>query len=71
MVKEACEAAEINVKMNNIENYEVVCSKVELVMNKIIEDVQNNYNNPKIVAIVDPPRSGLHKSVVKALRNCS
>lgn len=70
MVEDACEAAKVNLKLNDIKNYKVICSKVENVMNEVIEEHKAKNPNVKIVAVVDPPRSGLHKTVVKALRHC-
>ena len=66
MVQTACENAEKNKKLNNIENYEIICSKVEDVIDKAIEP----YKECNIVGVLDPPRAGLHKNVVQALRNC-
>ncbi|KRX03341.1 hypothetical protein PPERSA_05699 [Pseudocohnilembus persalinus] len=70
MIQDACEAAKENADLNSITNYDVVCAKVEDVMLEIIQKHKQENPNTKIVAVVDPPRPGLHKNVVKTLRNC-
>lgn len=68
MAKSACINAERNKEINQINNYKVICAKVEDAIDEAIKPYQGlNY---KIVAVVDPPRSGLHSSVVTSLRNC-
>eukprot|EP01015_Nassula_variabilis_P036282 TRINITY_DN9325_c0_g1_i5.p1 TRINITY_DN9325_c0_g1~~TRINITY_DN9325_c0_g1_i5.p1 ORF type:complete len:271 (+),score=60.00 TRINITY_DN9325_c0_g1_i5:3-815(+) len=54
-------------RLNNVTNYEAVCAKVEDVIDKVIEPYLGKY---KIVGVVDPPRSGLHATVIRALRTC-
>ena len=45
----------------------MICSKVEDCLN---EQVKSFSGKGKIIGIVDPPRAGLHKDVIKALRTC-
>ena len=44
--------------------------KAETVMPPIVTEVSSESNQQKIVGIVDPPRSGLHRDVLKCLRTC-
>ncbi|KAL0478576.1 hypothetical protein AKO1_008165 [Acrasis kona] len=66
----ACRDAESNAKLNKIENASFICGKAEKVLKELLksEEIQNAGKN--IIAIVDPPRSGLHPSVLKALLRC-
>lgn len=74
MCKSAVEDAINNTKINNINNCFYVCNKVENVISDlltfktefIVEKEEDN-----LVAIVDPPRCGLHQNVIKCLRKCS
>ncbi|KAF7728548.1 tRNA methyltransferase 2 [Apophysomyces ossiformis] len=63
MVPEAVVDAKINAEMNNITNAEFYTGKVE---DKI--DIVAKQNNEAIVAVLDPPRSGVHTSVICAVR---
>lgn len=65
MIASSCENAKRNAERNKVE-YEVICSKVEDVINNIAE----KYNGKRLVGIIDPPRAGLHPSVTKILRTC-
>ncbi len=64
VVSDAIEAANINKKINNVENIEFILGKVE---DKL--DFISNNNIDTI--IVDPPRSGLHKKVIPILEKIS
>ncbi|XP_060605799.1 tRNA (uracil-5-)-methyltransferase homolog A-like [Ruditapes philippinarum] len=67
MCTEAVEDAKVNAKLNDISNIKFHCAKAEDVMKDITKSVIGSSN---VVAIVDPPRGGLHSSVVVAIRNC-
>lgn len=67
MVKAACEDAEINAQANNMQNFECHCAKVEDILDETLKPF---IGKSKFVAVVDPPRAGLHNSVVKKLRTC-
>lgn len=64
VVSDAIEAANVNKKINNVENIEFILGKVE---DKL--DFISNNNIDTI--IVDPPRSGLHKKVIPILEKIS
>ncbi|KAG2226720.1 hypothetical protein INT45_001067 [Circinella minor] len=63
MVPEAIEDAKLNAAINNITNVTYYANKVE---DKI--DVIGGANNEDIVAVLDPPRNGVHSSVIQTLR---
>lgn len=62
VVSDAIESANINKKINNVENIEFILGKVEDKLDFIS-------NNNIDTVIVDPPRSGLHKKVIPILEN--
>ncbi|KAK4520834.1 uncharacterized protein ATC70_006715 [Mucor velutinosus] len=63
MIPEAIVDAKANALMNNIINVQYYASKVE---EKI--DIVANEKNEEVVAILDPPRNGVHTSVIRAVR---
>ncbi|XP_045171290.2 tRNA (uracil-5-)-methyltransferase homolog A-like [Mercenaria mercenaria] len=67
MCIEAVEDAKVNAKLNGITNVTYHCAKAEDVMKDITRSVTSSSD---VIAIVDPPRGGLHSSVVVAIRNC-
>jgi len=73
MVPSAIEDAKKNAKANGIKNAKFVCAKAEDVLSNLCDEMENqdNGNETEVVAIVDPPRSGLHSKCLKAIRNCS
>jgi tRNA (uracil-5-)-methyltransferase len=50
--------------LKDISNAEFLCGKAEDVLPNLLK----RYENEKIIAIVDPPRAGLHSKVIQALR---
>jgi 23S rRNA (uracil1939-C5)-methyltransferase len=63
-VKESVENAQRNAELNGVTNCEFICGEVKKILAKIEADKQI----PDLV-VVDPPRAGLHKHVVKSLLN--
>ncbi|KAI9013944.1 S-adenosyl-L-methionine-dependent methyltransferase [Phycomyces nitens] len=63
MVPEAIVDAKFNAEMNGISNAEYYASKIE---DKI--DLFAKAQNEQVVAVLDPPRNGVHSSVIRALR---
>jgi len=51
-----------NIKINNVNNISLVCGKAEVEVPYILKQLDN-----EAVAIVNPPRSGLHPSVLECL----
>ncbi|CAH0474181.1 unnamed protein product [Peronospora belbahrii] len=70
--KPATDDAEANAVLNGVTNVSFVNSKAEDVMkdllHKKLEESGKHLN--RVVAIVDPPRAGLHHQVLRALRAC-
>lgn len=64
IIPEAIEDAILNSKLNNLTNVTFKCGKAEDVLPTIIRQ----YENEKVIAIVDPPRAGLHSKVIQTLR---
>ena len=71
MVASAIDDAKSNAQLNGLTNCEFVCGKAEDVLGNILTRVQQQdkeqQQEPDLVAIVDPPRGGLHPLVLRAL----
>lgn len=65
-VREAISDAKDNSKINNIQNCEFVCADVE----KWLSKLQTANRKPQTI-IVDPPRAGLSKEIVKKISTIS
>ena len=68
MSKSSVDDAIENVKLNKIENIEFLCGKAEDILGNLIK--KNGLDIGNVTAIVDPPRSGLHPKVSRALVHC-
>ncbi|XP_017778980.1 PREDICTED: tRNA (uracil-5-)-methyltransferase homolog A [Nicrophorus vespilloides] len=64
IIPEAIEDAKQNAIINNIENSEFFAGKAE----ELLYSVFMRSKNENIVAIVDPPRAGLHNKAINSLR---
>jgi tRNA (uracil-5-)-methyltransferase len=65
-VKDALE----NAKLNNVNNAEYFVGKAEVFMPQVMQRYEMMHSTSPIIAVVDPPRGGLHPKVVKTiLRN--
>ncbi len=42
-----------------------IADKVELAIEKVIQEIQGD-----AVAVLDPPRAGLHNKVIRTIRSC-
>ncbi|XP_048743188.1 tRNA (uracil-5-)-methyltransferase homolog A-like [Ostrea edulis] len=62
---EAIENAKRNAQINDITNATYHCCKAE----DIITQTMKSITSDDVIAIVDPPRAGLHTQVIRALRN--
>ncbi len=75
LCKEAVEDAKVNAELNGIENISFVAKKAEDCLPQMLGTEKADSSLPtiptegRVVAIVDPPRSGLHKDVLAALRS--
>ncbi|CAO3628250.1 unnamed protein product [Cunninghamella blakesleeana] len=66
MISDAIDDARFNADLNNINNAQYYANKVE---EKI--DVVTNEMNENVIAVLDPPRNGVHNSVIRAVREAS
>ncbi|XP_052260263.1 tRNA (uracil-5-)-methyltransferase homolog A-like [Dreissena polymorpha] len=67
MCSQAVEDAKTNAQLNGVTNVEYHCAKAEDIIKEVTRSVRGS---DEVVAIVDPPRSGLHSSVIVSIRNC-
>jgi len=67
LCQQAIDDAKENARLNEIANAEFICGKAEDVLPSITDRFPRKTN---VVAVVDPPRAGLHKKVILALRRC-
>jgi len=65
--QEAIQDAKINAELNKITNVEFHAGKAEDTLHKVCRELPENC---EVVAIVDPPRCGLHTKVLSAIRCC-
>lgn len=71
IVEEAIIDAKNNAALNNIDRIHYEAGKAEDLMEKILENhVQGKDADMEYIAILDPPRSGCHTKVLKAIRQC-
>ena len=65
IVPEAIRDAQKNAELNGVTNCKYFTGKAEDILHNILRDIDNR----DIVAIVDPPRAGLHQKALSAIRN--
>jgi len=65
LVESAVDDAKYNAELNGLSNVEFRCGKVEDVVPALLFQLSSSKN---VVAIVDPPRAGLHHRVIRAIR---
>jgi len=72
IVAEAIENAKTNAANNGLssERCKYICGRAESVMSQLTTMGTTNDGERQYVCIVDPPRVGLHKSVLSAIREC-
>ena len=70
--QQAVQDAQLNAELNALSNTRYVCGRVEDTMAAVLQQLseQGGAELQHVVAVVDPPRSGLHGSVVRLLRDC-
>jgi tRNA (uracil-5-)-methyltransferase len=87
IVSDAVRDAGRNAALNNVSNIAFIAGKAEDVLKGVLKPHHGNGDafslttgpgithipatNGEVIAIVDPPRAGLHKKVIQALRDCS
>lgn len=74
IIESAVEDARENAKLNGISRTEFFANKAEAVLpaitTRVEEALRGAPDSVEVVAVVDPPRSGLHPSVLRTLRSC-
>lgn len=71
IIEDAIKDAEKNAKTNGVENAYFFAGKAEEMMNKVMQEHLGEVEKVgDVIAIVDPPRAGLHLKVLRALREC-
>ena len=65
--EDAIKDAKVNAELNDIKNINFICGKAEEALGKELRSFVNYAG----IAIIDPPRAGLHPKTIKALRSCS
>ncbi|XP_068749541.1 tRNA (uracil-5-)-methyltransferase homolog A-like [Montipora capricornis] len=65
IIENAVEDAKANAQLNGVTNAQFVCGKAEDI---IVDVFKNMPRKTKIIGIMDPPRAGLHQSVLHAIR---
>ncbi|KAI9333666.1 S-adenosyl-L-methionine-dependent methyltransferase [Obelidium mucronatum] len=68
MVAEAVEDAKFNANLQNCKNVTYICSKVEDAMKEVFS--KHVKEGDEVVAVLDPPRAGVHSAVIQAVRAC-
>ena len=70
LCKPAVDDARANARRNGVANCHFIASKAEDATKRVLQGLTEE-ERASLVAIVDPPRAGLHADVVKALRSCT
>ncbi|CAF4932641.1 unnamed protein product [Pieris macdunnoughi] len=65
LIEKAVEDARANALLNNIENCEFYAGKAETTLHAVLARASAD----DVIAVVDPPRAGLHMSAITTLRN--
>ncbi|KAJ3083205.1 tRNA methyltransferase 2 [Rhizoclosmatium hyalinum] len=68
MVAEAVQDARFNAEMQGCTNVAYICSKVEDAMREVFS--KHVEAGDEVVAVLDPPRAGVHGAVIQAVRAC-
>jgi tRNA (uracil-5-)-methyltransferase len=69
IVEKAIDNARENARMNGLTRCQYVCGRAESVLPALIT-TEEKIDNNQFLCIVDPPRVGLHRSVLSAIREC-
>ena len=67
LIQEAVKDAKCNAELNNFKNAQFIAGKAEETLEKVLNE-EIDLNNDYCVAILDPPRCGVHKDICKLLR---
>ncbi|XP_006890571.1 PREDICTED: tRNA (uracil-5-)-methyltransferase homolog A [Elephantulus edwardii] len=64
LCQEAVEDARVNARVNELNNVEFHCGRAE----DLVPTLVNRLASQQLIAILDPPRAGLHSKVILAIR---
>lgn len=67
LIQDAVNDATFNANINNFDNAQFIAGKAEETLEKVLNE-QVDINNDYCVAILDPPRCGVHKNICKLIR---
>ncbi|KAI9149807.1 hypothetical protein H9P43_009986 [Blastocladiella emersonii ATCC 22665] len=67
IVEDAIENARANAARNGVTNAEYRAGPAEKLMDQMLH---KSHEYGEIIAVLDPPRTGVHKSVIKAIKAC-
>eukprot|EP01105_Mastigella_eilhardi_P005099 TRINITY_DN1689_c0_g1_i1.p1 TRINITY_DN1689_c0_g1~~TRINITY_DN1689_c0_g1_i1.p1 ORF type:complete len:783 (-),score=176.93 TRINITY_DN1689_c0_g1_i1:1241-3589(-) len=70
MVEKAVNDAKANAELNKLTNVSYIAGKAEDVLPATLRQFTAEFPTAPVIAIVDPPRCGLHSTVLKSLRCC-
>jgi tRNA (uracil-5-)-methyltransferase len=65
----AVQDAKKNAELNGVKNSEFIESRAEAVMDSLLRQCYGS--SGRLIAVVDPPRDGLHANCVRAIRACA
>lgn len=68
LVPEAVESAKANAELNGVTNSSWRVGRAEDVLPAVLDELDSSF---EVCAVVDPPRPGLHPTVLGALRSCT
>uniref|UniRef100_A0A5K3FPH3 tRNA (uracil(54)-C(5))-methyltransferase n=1 Tax=Mesocestoides corti TaxID=53468 RepID=A0A5K3FPH3_MESCO len=67
LLPSAVESAKINAEKNGITNAQFYAGKAEVVLKDLMQQLPMD---KEIVAVLDPPRAGVHLGVIESIRRC-
>lgn len=70
LVPAAVQDAVFNAKLNEIENANFIVGKAEDSIERVIKEEKEKNPTMEFIAVVDPPREGLHRYVLRGIREC-
>ena len=72
IVQSAIDNAKINAVFNQVKNTTYICQSVEIVLHSLLKKINETTKDikPRIIALLDPPRAGVHHKVIQLIRQC-
>ncbi|PRP76050.1 hypothetical protein PROFUN_01766 [Planoprotostelium fungivorum] len=69
IVPDAIASAHLNQKINGVQNAKYICGDIVQALPNLLKDLKIEPEDD-IVAVLDPPRAGVPKKVIQAIRGC-